>query len=241
MRTGNKNNKRSNDKPIQTEPDILDPSRRRLLRAGLLGAAAAGASTVHAQSQLDRPLAEPAPQQIPLREALENLTALEAETLDAVVDRILPSDENGPGAREARAVHYIDRSLAAHNARSRESYAAGLQSLHELALQKHNQPFAQLPADLQDDLLMMLSAGDVPGVPASFFSMVRSHTLQGTFSDPYYGGNHDYTGWDLLGYPGVRLSTTSADVAQGRALAPTHQSAYDHPTFTKSTGKSGGH
>ena len=47
----------------------------------------------------------------PLREALETLTAAEADTLEAICARIIPSDENGPGAAEARAAHYIDRAL----------------------------------------------------------------------------------------------------------------------------------
>ena len=32
--------------------------------------------------------------------------------------------------------------------------------------------------------------------------MVRTHTLQGTFGDPYYGGNANFVGWDLIGFPG---------------------------------------
>jgi Gluconate 2-dehydrogenase subunit 3 len=44
-------------------------------------------------------------------EALETLTATEADTLEAIVACLIPSDENGPGATEARAAHYIDRAL----------------------------------------------------------------------------------------------------------------------------------
>jgi hypothetical protein len=39
--------------------------------------------------------------------------------------------------------------------------------------------------------------------------MVRTHTLQGTFGDPYYGGNANFVGWDLIGYPGIRSNVTS--------------------------------
>jgi len=41
----------------------------------------------------------------PPREALETLTAAESDTLEAIVARLIPSDENGPGAAEARAAH----------------------------------------------------------------------------------------------------------------------------------------
>jgi gluconate 2-dehydrogenase gamma chain len=39
----------------------------------------------------------------------------EAETVDALVSRILPGDENDPGAREAGVVFYIDGQLAGTN------------------------------------------------------------------------------------------------------------------------------
>ena len=46
---------------------------------------------------------------------------------------------------------------------------------------------------------------------ASFFAMVLAHTRQGMFGDPYYGGNVNFVGWDLIGYPGLRTMVTAAD------------------------------
>ena len=43
--------------------------------------------------------------------------------------------------------------------------------------------------------------------------MVRQHTLQGTFCDPYYGGNTGFVGWDILSYPGIRMSVSEQDEA----------------------------
>lgn len=105
----------------KTNPDAAEDqptnlSRRNLLKnAGLVGAAAvssAGASNIiAADSTADlRDVLSP----IVAREALEVLTAEEAETLEAICDALIPSDEHGPGAKEARAIHYIDRSLASH-------------------------------------------------------------------------------------------------------------------------------
>ena len=76
-------------------------SRRDLLkRAGAAGAVVA----VPAQAAL--PAAEAAGQTPePAREPLETLSPGEAETLEAMVARLIPSDANGPGAREARAAH----------------------------------------------------------------------------------------------------------------------------------------
>ena len=71
------------------------------------------------------------------------------------------------------------------------------------------------------------------GSSGAFFNMVRTHTLQGTFGDPFYGGNANFVGWDLIGYPGIRLNVTSEDQRLGSKLTPTHKSAYDTDMFNK--------
>jgi gluconate 2-dehydrogenase gamma chain len=238
MASDNKTNNNNQEQRL-TSPDL---SRRNLLKgAGLVGAAVAGsgaASTVMAAESPSASSAQPRS-----REALEVLTAAEAETLEAITERIIPADENGPGAGEARAVHYIDRSLAADNAGSRANYAAGLAAIDDYARKLHTQPFHRLSAELQDNILLTITEGQVPGFNpsgAGFFSMVRNHTIEGTFSDPYYGGNRDFIGWDMLKYPGVRIGASEDDVARGATLEPAHQSAYDIPTFTKLIASTGG-
>ena len=48
---------------------------------------------------------------LPATELAATLNATESETLKAIVARIIPADENGPGALEAHADRYIDRAL----------------------------------------------------------------------------------------------------------------------------------
>ena len=104
-------------------------SRRNLFKqAGLAGAAAAISGIPAADSAVAQ-----SPAQAPRREALETLTAAEADTLEAIVARLIPTDENGPGAAEARAAHYIDRALAGPLRASRGAYAAGLAALDAYA------------------------------------------------------------------------------------------------------------
>jgi gluconate 2-dehydrogenase gamma chain len=87
-------------------------SRRSLFkRLGMAGAAAAVSETPLAPG-VAAPATPVAPAPKPTGEALETLTAAEADALEAIVARLIPSDENGPGAIEARAAHYIDRALA---------------------------------------------------------------------------------------------------------------------------------
>jgi hypothetical protein len=66
---------------------------------------------------------------------------------------------------------------------------------------------------------------------------VRVHTIQGTFCDPFYGGNRDFVGWDLLAYPGVRTIVTPDDQRLGAVPSPTHRSAYGDDMFTKATAR----
>ncbi|MGB4247924.1 MAG: gluconate 2-dehydrogenase subunit 3 family protein [Pseudohongiellaceae bacterium] len=222
-------------------------SRRNLLKGvGLTGAAlmTAGSGSVVAQTAAT---AQAAPVRIRVTEAFETLTAAESAALDAMASRILPSDDGTPGAHEARAVHYIDRALMSALAASREQYAAGLAALDAHAMEVGGSPFHMLPTSDQDAIIDAITRSAIPSYPAlnaGFFNTVRTHTIDGTFSDPYYGGNRDFVGWDMIGYPGVRAISTPEEIRQGRDLAPSRQSAYDMPTHTKdpvdSTSQTGG-
>jgi gluconate 2-dehydrogenase gamma chain len=213
-------------------------SRRELLkRAGLAGAVTT-AVPFATFPFATKTVAYPQSAQVGAvrREALETLTAAEADTLEAIVARLIPSDANGPGATEARAAHYIDRALGGALASLRDVYRSGLTSVDAYARGSKGAAFAALsPAD-QDavlrDVETNVATGFVPDA-ATFFNLVRAHTIQGTFCDPYYGGNANFVGWDLIGYPGVRLAVTPNDQRLGVRPAPTHRSAYDHAMFSR--------
>ncbi len=223
-------------------------TRRDLLkRAGLAaGAAAAGSAVLGAAATPGAaPLVDPAPPRPApadvVREPLEALTAEEAALLEVVCERLIPTDENGPGAREARAIHYIDRALAGALAESREAYRSGLAALDRYAAASRGAPFLQLTEADQIAVLTDVESGKATGFPggsAPFFGMVRSHTWQGTFGDPYYGGNRDFIGWDLLGYPGVRTVVTADMQRLDARTPPNHRSAYDTPMFVKAVVRS---
>ena len=206
-------------------------SRRDLLKQIGVAGAAAVAPVSPAAAAPQRPATTP-----PAREARESLTAAESDILEAITARLVPTDAEGPGAREARAAHYIDRALAGPLASSRMAYAAGLAALDAYARTSKGTPFAQLPPADQDAVLADVEANRAAGfIPngAAFFNMVRTHTIEGTFSDPYYGGNADFAGWDLIGYPGVRVSVAPAEQELNVAIKPNHKSAYDFGMFAK--------
>jgi gluconate 2-dehydrogenase gamma chain len=235
MSNNNKSRGSKHQHPVPDAPQI--PSRRELIKgAGLVGAAAVGSATsaglIAAESDRGTvTLTSPV-----LNEALEVLTAEEAQTLEKICECLIPSDEHGPGAREARAIHYIDRSLASHNSGYRHDYMVSLSAINDYARQTRGKPYYELIRDVQNSILLALQENKIPGCSPSssgFFNLLRSHTIDGTFSDPYYGGNQNFVGWDMLRYPGIRLSASETDVAQGAELPANHQSAYDHATYRK--------
>jgi gluconate 2-dehydrogenase gamma chain len=201
--------------------DSHDPliSRRDVLkRVGIAGAAAAVPIDALAQAT---------------REPFETLTAAEGATLEAIVARLIPTDANGPGATEARAARYIDRALGGFLAPFLVAYRGGLSGIESYARTAKGAAFTQLSAQDQDAVLTDMESNK--GFPAAglFFNVVLSHTIQGTFCDPFYGGNANFVGWDLIAYPGVRLTATANDQRMDVSPKPTHMSAYDFSMFSR--------
>lgn len=222
-------------------------SRRDLLRASLasaaIAAAPAGALTsaeivpATSESKAGNAATQAA---LSAKESLETLSAAESGTLEAIVARLIPTDANGPGATEARASHYIDRALGGALASSRPAYAAGLAAVEEHAQKTKGASFIKLPPEQQDAVLTDMENNTATGFApnsSTFFELVRNHTLQGMFCDPYYGGNANFVGWDLLGYPGVRTAVSPDQQRMGIELVPNHKSAYDYEMFTKSSAR----
>ena len=199
-------------------------SRREILRR----AAAAGMTTAVPVQTLAQALPSRA------RDTFENLSSTESEILEAVVARLIPSDENGPGALEAGAANYIDKGLADALSSSRAAYSAGLTALDAYAREAAGQAFTALGPGEQDAVLEALEenrAGGFEPDAASFFNLVLRHTIEGTFCDPAYGGNQDFIGWEMIGYPGIRLGVTPEQQSMGSFPEMTRVSAYDLPMF----------
>jgi hypothetical protein len=77
-----------------------------------------------------------------------------------------------------------------------------------------------------------------PGGSRTFFELAREHCLQGMFGDPVHGGNEDFVGWDLVGFPGVKLSFAAAEQQMDVTVVPAHKSTADFPLFKR--GRKGG-
>jgi hypothetical protein len=156
------------------------------------------------------------------------LTPDQRKTLEAIVDRLVPKDELGPGALEMGAAEYIDRSLADTIANEKNAFTTGLSRTDDFSRSAQGSAFADLTPEKKDAVLTAMEAGNANGFQDAqgFFNRVRRLTLEGMFSDPYYGGNRNFAGWDLIGYPGIKLATSLDDQKMSSPPAKVRRSIY---------------
>jgi gluconate 2-dehydrogenase gamma chain len=156
------------------------------------------------------------------------LSASQRQLLDAFIDCLVPNDELGPGALEMGAAQYIDRALADALSSEKGTFTDGLTATDDFSRKQFDTPFYLLPEEKKDQVLTALESGQVPDFPnaRAFFARVRRLTLEGMFGDPYYGGNKNFAGWDLIRYPGPRLAVAAEDQKMSAAPKAVRQSAY---------------
>jgi len=157
---------------------------------------------------------EDKPVRIPLRFFDEE----EARIVAAATERIFPSDETGPGAKEAGVVIFIDRQLAGPYGIDRYRYTQGPfeTGSADLGYQGKESPsevyreglknlkgFDRLEPAEQDEKLKQIES-------THFFELLRRHTIEGMFCDPMHGGNIDMVGWQMVGFPGPQMSYRDA-------------------------------
>ena len=74
----------------------------------------------------------------------------------------------------------------------------------------------------QDEVIAALEQGKASGFvwpeARAFFETIRTHTIEGLFADPVYGGNKDFAGWRLVGFPGGQAVYTPADLQDRQAF-----------------------
>lgn len=201
------------------------PTRRRLLKAALLPSAA---SVV-----LPRFVPQAAAASVAAPGQFSFFTPGEFTFVEAAVARLIPNDELGPGAKEAGVATFIDHQLSGTYGRAETWYMRGpwqdgtKQQGYQLRLtpaqlyrtaiadvdawcsKQKQRPFAEQEPAAQDKILRGLESGDVELARVAskdFFEMLLQNTVEGFLADPMYGGNRDFAGWKLIGFPGPRYN-----------------------------------
>jgi gluconate 2-dehydrogenase gamma chain len=146
-----------------------------------------------------------------------------AATVAAFAERLMPGAPGKPGAHDAGVLNYIDLALAGAYSDQQDFYRRGLAALDAYCRKTFNQPFVKLGPAQQDEVITALEQGKAseftyPSAQA-FFNAIRTHTMEGMFADPIYGGNKDFAGWKLVGFPGAQPYFTQADMQSKQAFA----------------------
>jgi len=161
---------------MQSSRDGVSLTRRQFVVAGAMGGAAlAVGCTGHNQGDWDF------------------LNDEQARTLTAICDQIVPADDF-PSASQAGVLTYIDRQLARHYRRHRNSYRDGLAQADAMSRQRHGQDLATLSEPEQTQIVTAIEKEN-----SAFFNLVRSHTLEGYYGAPRHGGNRDAVSWRMVG------------------------------------------
>ena len=146
----------------------------------------------------------------------------DARTIAAFAERLMPGAPDKPGAADAGVLNYIDLALAGAYADQQEFYRQGLTQLDAHCMATYGKPFRNLGPAQQDETIATLEHGKTGAFtwPAAqaFFNTVHRHTLEGLFSDPVYGGNRDFAGWRLVGFPGAQMQFTEEDMQSREAF-----------------------
>jgi gluconate 2-dehydrogenase gamma chain len=125
------------------------------------------------------------------------------EVLNALCERLLPDQEDAPGARTAGAFKFIERELMRPELQSlRERLISGAMQLDGLAVRTRGAGFAQLDVSDQEGVVAASISRESENRQDSMFFVRDMLTLglEGMLSDPIHGGNKNEVGWDWIGY-----------------------------------------
>jgi gluconate 2-dehydrogenase gamma chain len=204
-----------------------DKDRRAFLKrtaAGVGAAAATGllpdarsqAQTSQAQQSAAMPMAR-ASNQLQGEGARAFFNMEDAATVAALAERIMPGAVAKAGANDANVLNYIDLALAGPYADQQEFYRHGLAQLDGYCNATYKNSFVALAVEQQNDVIRALEKGKATGFDwpraQPFFVTLRTHTMEGMFADPVYGGNRDFSGWRLVGFRGGQEMFTQEDLA----------------------------
>jgi gluconate 2-dehydrogenase gamma chain len=133
------------------------------------------------------------------------LSDREMEILNSICEQIVPKDEF-PGAGELGVGIFISRLLKEAHPDWIKVYRSGLRSTEKSSVKLYQKPFLELNLEEQTLLLKRMEKGDLALTdwgafpPGEFFAMVSSHTIQGFYGHPRWGGNRGRKAWAMIDY-----------------------------------------
>ena len=146
----------------------------------------------------------------------------DSRTIAAFTERLMPGAPGKPGATDAGVLNYIDLALSGAYEDQQDFYRRGVAQLDAHCTKTYGKPFRSLAAAQQDETVAALEQGKASEfawpTAQAFFNTVRTHTMEGLFADPIYGGNKNFAGWRLVGFPGAQPQFTQEDMQSTQAF-----------------------
>jgi Gluconate 2-dehydrogenase subunit 3 len=115
---------------------------------------------------------------------LKVLSRPQFETLEALVEAIIPTDDRSPGAKQARVADYIDLLLSEVDREVTLQWFGGLAALDAEATSRFRSPFSRLNAGQVDAILQVISRNEKAPQTAldTFFVMAKEATIRGYYT-----------------------------------------------------------
>jgi len=151
----------------------------------------------------------------------------------AATDRLIPADEQGPGALETNVPVFIDMQMLGEFGHASDwymqppflpakpemgyqspltpaqTYRQGIKATEDYCQQTYKKSFSELSNSEKDTILSQLQSEEIQFSElgsAQFFSFLLQNTKEGYFADPIHGGNKNLASWKMIGFPGARAS-----------------------------------
>jgi gluconate 2-dehydrogenase gamma chain len=85
--------------------------------------------------------------------ALTFFNDFEADTVEAIAERIIPGGDGNVGATDAGVVYYVDRAVSGFSVSLQKVYRLGLRELEAFCRRKYDHSFVQLTEERQDEVV----------------------------------------------------------------------------------------
>src|SRR5262249_6220459 len=112
------------------------------------------------------------------------LSSAQFQTLEALVEAIIPTDERSPGAKQARVADYIDLLLSESEPERTLRWIGGLAALDAEAGTRFTKPFVGLSAGQVDSILQEIGRNERAPQTAldEFFVMTKDAAIRGYYT-----------------------------------------------------------
>ena len=189
-------------------------------------------------------------------------TPQEAATVEAFVERLIPTDDLSPSGKDCGCAIYIDRQLAGPYGHFEGYYMAGpfqkgtkeqgpqsaetpaqtyrkaLAAFDNACRAKYSgKAFAELADEQKDNAIKGLETGTLKleGIDAqTFFKLILKDTQTGFLADPIYGGNKDMVSWKMIGFPGAHYDYRDWIDKHNQPVTLPTVGIVDHPNWKAS-------